>query len=187
MSKPGMAAFPYVLPLPENWSELNHGITTREYFAARAPAEPAKWFEPVLQGTPPAPWKTFKERMHEEREKYQGDKRYLYANDPDIVAARINEECNAHEAELKKWNDERIRQTLIQWPWAWADAVLAAGAGDTTMPEKHKVAVFLLAAAREIIGSAHSADYNQPLPDWKTAADDWCEAFREFIKKGGPS
>jgi len=34
---------------------------------------------------------------------------------------------NAHWDQVRAWNDERVRQFHVQWPWAYADAVLAAG------------------------------------------------------------
>ena len=60
-------------PVP-NDDAAAEGITVREYFAARAPAEPQPWFAPNMTGQP--------------------------------------------EAEFH-------RQRYIQWPFAWADAVLA--------------------------------------------------------------
>lgn len=40
---------------------------------------------------------------------------------PDIVD---KEWMNSKEIEA--WDDEKARQKLIQWPWVWADAMLAA-------------------------------------------------------------
>lgn len=77
--------------------KLQNGVTIREYFAARAPAKPANWFEPKMI---PAP-----------------DLQMLM-------------DVELFEKATHKWRIEYKKQAAIQWPWAWADAVLAAGEED---------------------------------------------------------
>mgnify|MGYP003638878919 CR=1 FL=1 len=73
------------------------GLTKREHFAARAPLEPQDWFEPSLTERPVLP--------------------------PEGTYG--NKERNEHKAEMCDWLAEADKQHLIQWPAAWADAMLA--------------------------------------------------------------
>jgi hypothetical protein len=75
-------------------------MTMREYFAARAPAEIAGWFEPKVPPEPEHPTEPL------------GDQ----------PAAR-----EKFASEDFDWRRNREIQRTAQWPWAWADAVLAAG------------------------------------------------------------
>lgn len=92
------------------------GLTIREYFAARAPLEPQFWFMPTMPTPcPDNVWRS------EDGSKYyptqylaeqaEGEDGYLDAN------AEV----------IRNWQREQRKQLLIQWPWAWADAVLEAG------------------------------------------------------------
>lgn len=90
----------------------HEGMSTRAYFAAHAPAEPAAWFQP--KGLPPRP------------------------ADPKVpefplTAAGRKQAEKFEEAVLKPWRRICDEWTLIcaeqraaQWPWAWADLVLGA-------------------------------------------------------------
>jgi len=74
------------------------GLTLREYFAAHAPAEPAKWFEAEIEPAPPIP-------------------------SGQLTPEQILEFKN----KTKDWRKKYGMRHSAQWPWAWADAVLAAG------------------------------------------------------------
>jgi len=78
------------------------GMSLRDYLAAHAPAEPQPWFEPVF--TTPIPkhpvWNGF--------DPY-GSKKLLMK----------------HETTLRQLGYEKEQARLAQWPYAWADALLA--------------------------------------------------------------
>lgn len=89
------------------------GLTIRDYFMAHAPAEPQPWFNPVMaHKRPPDNW--------------QGDDGKPYES-----ARQAESECgdcysNVNEADQDAWDAEHEKQRYIQWPAAWADAMLKA-------------------------------------------------------------
>ena len=97
-SEPENPAFPYVVP--EDWKELCHGITVREYFAAHAPAPP-DWFAPVVPKQPEP----------------------IYGVS-DAPGGRLQTLESVKQQQA--WDRNYLMQQVAQWPWAWADAVLAA-------------------------------------------------------------
>lgn len=94
-----------------------NGLTKRELFASMAPDEPQSWFEPVI---PPRP---------------QDDWRHSHSEWRFTSHSAAVEHCRNHGGspvnhalDAQKAHDADInRQRYIQWPWAWADAVLAQG------------------------------------------------------------
>lgn len=179
-STPANPAFPYVLQ--DGWGEYCRGITVREYFAARAPAEPAEWFVPIMvEAKPEVPPGRMPYNINNERE-------------AQAYAAKYH----AAKAAFDTWEMEQRKQRLIQWPWAWADAVLAA-AGAKASPtdaEALEVAVMLLESAYNIVGSVdqeRSGEVGQPAPpmfhgqtpQWRAAASNWFEALITFRKRRG--
>lgn len=90
------------------------GMTLRDYFIAHAPAEPQPWFQPVMPAECPPSLLMDEDRTTTypsafEAERACGD---CYVN--------VNNE--AQEA----WRKVRDKQRYVQWPAAWADAMLAA-------------------------------------------------------------
>lgn len=84
--------------------------TQRDYFIAHAPAEPRSWFKPVL---PPEPT-------------HPGPR-------PKIIGVQSTPETIAWGMALQKYEHlmalyakEVKKQTYIQWPIAWADALIDA-------------------------------------------------------------
>jgi hypothetical protein len=74
------------------------GMTLRDYFIAHAPDEP-KWSFPVNMPSPrPLP-------------------HY-------VAVGQYGEKC-VNGDEISEWDAEQKRQRYIQWPGAWADAMLA--------------------------------------------------------------
>jgi hypothetical protein len=75
-------------------------ISALDYFAAHAPDHPQPWFQPVM----PTP-------------------------EPDVFAykgaARTKEEIAQREAEALTWRLERDKQRWVQWPYAWAQQMIA--------------------------------------------------------------
>lgn len=78
--------------------EAQTGMTLRDYFATHAPAQPTWNFEPVMNTPRPVP------------QMVEGD--------------HDSAEC-VNKDEIESWNNERNKQWSIQWPWVWADAMLA--------------------------------------------------------------
>jgi hypothetical protein len=115
---------------PVEREEALHGLTKREYFAARAPVEQLWHFDPVLPS--PRPESIWRNR------------------DIDAVPANV--------VEIEKWEREAERQRAIQWPWVWADAVLAS-----TAP----AARGLLRAAKELLETIDSLETDCDWPAYE--------------------
>lgn len=112
--EPALTLTPPGVQLPE--------LTRLEYFAAMAPAEPQPWFTPVMPPRPEAPaWHYIKNPA-------------LQAEMKDVIRDGGEPETDegrawlAHYLEKKKaeenWSVEYQKQRFVQWPMAWAKAVL---------------------------------------------------------------
>jgi hypothetical protein len=73
-------------------------MTLRDYFAAHAPEIPASWFTPMRPPRPAPEW-------------------------PDGADRLDSEPINW--ADLYAWDRDSKRLTYVQWPYAWADAMIA--------------------------------------------------------------
>lgn len=118
-----------------------YGISTRAYFAAHAPAVPQDWFTPVMPARPtcpalPAyegPWtRELIDRARQWLNDSAGADLIAFmpetiTDDQRAAVAAFESALTEANAALKAWFVEREKQTCLQWPWAWADAVLAAG------------------------------------------------------------
>ncbi|ANI33826.1 hypothetical protein AA098_10170 [Pseudomonas sp. JY-Q] len=76
------------------------GMNLRDFFAAHAPSNPPAWFEPVMDSPEPA---------------FNG-----------VRDEETMEFITTNEDEIQAWKVERYKQQAIQWPYAWADLMLAA-------------------------------------------------------------
>ena len=96
------------------------GMSLRDYLAAHAPEAP-DWFQPTTPPKPKSVW------VHSEvpgmtydtpREALQACKEvHGYEND---------EEVSDQNAQARRaWEDMREKEKVLQWPYAYADAVLA--------------------------------------------------------------
>lgn len=123
--KDGGPAFPVIA---DTLSQvLGAGMSLRDYFIAHAPAEPQTWFEPTIAPRPDAPvWP--KDRTPEEGYELDGwNEGYLDIED--LTQPRIKSFAEAKKAYAKAlpaWEATRTRERYIQWPAAWADAMLKA-------------------------------------------------------------
>lgn len=75
------------------------GMSLRDYFAAKAPSIPFAWFDPVMEQPKP---------------EFRGTR------DSSGGFSETN------EVEISAWKLEYYKQQCIQWPYAWADLMLAA-------------------------------------------------------------
>lgn len=109
------------------------GMSMREYFAAHAPAEPQPWFEPTMLTPRPMRPKAPSDRIAKvlgESLNAGADPTRDWVQPPlsdaewHLLQAYEQNLSNWH-GETDKWDRERARERYIQWPWAWADAVLA--------------------------------------------------------------
>lgn len=103
---------------------LSDGVTLRDYFIAHAPAEPQPWFQPVMPPKPSLPCIT---ELSDEDAKGWRAERPEFAPErcsPELLdfAERMQKSMNA----CADWDREQQRQRYIQWPAAWADAMLEA-------------------------------------------------------------
>jgi hypothetical protein len=135
-------------------SIINEGVEVRRTFALHAPRRIPDWFEPIMSApepqpppNPALPVAVFGDDIGKQNyifnmlrswiddPIYDLD-RIVAPSDPDLAALveaarpalRAFQEAveayrDAHRVWLADWN----RQTVAQWPWAWADLVLAAG------------------------------------------------------------
>jgi hypothetical protein len=72
------------------------GMSLRDYFAAHAPFNPHDWFKPKMQTQRPTP----------------------------IYEEHSGREFTKNLNELYDYDVEVSRQKYIQWPYAWADAMI---------------------------------------------------------------
>lgn len=100
-----------------------------DYFAARAPAEPQPWFDPVI---PPCPalraWNEFRVSVESDEAKAELDL-YFDEDQGDLVTKEAQAWMTAYQAEKeaqREWQSCRVKQRYVQWPWAWASEVLKA-------------------------------------------------------------
>lgn len=104
------------------------GLTLRDYFIAHAPVRPQGWFDPVM---PPKPEIPQPPSDLTEEEKLELDGLHDWLDEEDIehprVLAFLAARKQANEA-LFKWRQDYDKQHCIQWPAAWADAMLKARA-----------------------------------------------------------
>ncbi len=91
---------------------LPEGRTLRDYFIAHAPAEPQGWFQP---------------RMPEEPlKKFGGDNGVEYSTFREAKEAGSSSFTQLNVEETENWKREFDKQRYVQWPLAWADAILEA-------------------------------------------------------------
>lgn len=105
-------------------NRLASALTVREYFMAHAPETPQAWFKPQM---PPKPAEIPKPNEANTAARPEALKWVSGQTQPQTGAglAWVAE----YEAALKVWADweaEHAAQTFIQWPAAWADAVMAS-------------------------------------------------------------
>ena len=101
-------------PLGEQFAYPNRhtlGVSLRDYFAAHAPEEPQPWFSPVMSSARPMPT-------------YDHD----HPNGPYCRMTKCDCGGITNLAEMRAWDMARDRERLVQWPYAWADAMLEARA-----------------------------------------------------------
>jgi hypothetical protein len=128
-----MRAFPLYVPTPERGdaSEVNEGMTLRDYFAAHAPLEQWPHYEAQL---PPRPKEPMTEIIGNDGEApTPAQARYLndWRSDPNFEPDKYPQFSNwiaawlAYWPALHDWHEERKKQRLIQWPYFYADTILA--------------------------------------------------------------
>jgi len=104
------------------------GMPRRDYFIAHAPAEPWSWFVPDTPAPPCLParpdTKTFTPAERDEFLQWRSAPEFqsTHLTEPRILRyagelAGYNKDANAHRIEYEK-------QLRLQWPVAWADAML---------------------------------------------------------------
>lgn len=106
------------------------GMSLRDYFIAHAPVEPQPWFRPVLGSTEPPKLPPFPELPENERRKDYAKEYWQHLMltelaDCPVLLAWV-EQSRAAQKAILAWNAEAAKQTLVQWPAAWADEMLKA-------------------------------------------------------------
>lgn len=110
-------------------SDTTVQLSLREQLAVHAPSTPEGWFKPVI---PPEP------KRDSKWEWCDGCKA-----DADCTHTGDCDKLRAFNVALSDWKDLRDKQRVIQWPWAWADAVISArnAAKSPTQSQIKEVAV----------------------------------------------
>lgn len=135
-------------PVQDAASWQGHGMTLRDYFAAHAPAEPQPWFTPVMPPMPkPDPaWKLCGVCC--------GGGECLGWTPCD--KAKIV----AFNAADNEWQSDQIKQRYVQWPYAWADALLAVREAQTHAAGQ--INKELLAAAKKVLANLNERIADAP-------------------------
>lgn len=105
------------------------GLSLRDWFIAHAPAEPQAWFAPTVPPKPELPDR-FKELSEEDRRELERLDEFpvsVIAEEEgnEAVRAFCQRKSEAFDAQ-QAWEAELKKQRYIQWPVAWAEAVLKA-------------------------------------------------------------
>lgn len=108
------------------------GMSLRDYFIAHAPIEPWPGFEPEMRAKPTAP--RLEPKGNNGEVPNDDDKKRLHSwrHDPcfdfeDMNLPQFSAWCNSwieHWAALPKWDNDYEAQRYMQWPCAFADAML---------------------------------------------------------------
>ena len=101
------------------------GMTLRDYFAARAPAEPQLWFQPTMPGPRPD-YPDFRALSKDDQDFWRHGGGIHEIASPAMVAYAAAR--NETEKLQRAFDVEREKQRLIQWPYAWADEQIKARA-----------------------------------------------------------
>lgn len=102
------------------------GMTMRQYFAANAPAEPQAWFQPTIPTARPEIPKLAS--IADTRTRDDVRVAMEAGVDPETPeAAEWLEQHNQAYRDRDAWDCDARKERALQWPWAWADAVLARG------------------------------------------------------------
>lgn len=102
------------------------GLAARDYFIAHAPAEPQPWFKPVMRSRPIAPTRPA-DFTPAERNEISGRGDYIDTEDMlEPRAKAYSAAMDVFEKALRVYNAELEKQRYVQWPAAWADAMLIA-------------------------------------------------------------
>lgn len=103
----------------------SQGMTLRDYFMAHAPHEPQRWFEPRM---PPEPVKpSYPDNLTQnERDEITGHEEWIDIRE--MTQQRAIDYCTRlekYQREKASWDVDYAKKRFIQWPAAWADAMLA--------------------------------------------------------------
>jgi hypothetical protein len=107
------------------------GMSLRDYFIAHAPVEPQRWFRPVLP-TPETPLPTFATMYPDETdEEFRALKHFDsdFMDPKDVKEERVRNYLFQKNEQRKRQSEYRQmaeRELYVQWPAAWADAMLKA-------------------------------------------------------------
>lgn len=102
------------------------GISIRDYFMAHAPAEPHSWFTPVMPPKPELP-DPDRELSADDAKEWRRLDEFAEEEGNERIKAFCQRRSAAFD-ERRAWEKERDKQRFVQWPAAWADAMLKARA-----------------------------------------------------------
>jgi hypothetical protein len=93
---------------------------------AHAPAEPQKWFKPILPPQPVVPLiaDIDDDDLRADLHDWSSDQGQPQTPEGIAWVENYNRQYEAHLA----WIGDQVKQKYVQWPAAWADAVIASGA-----------------------------------------------------------
>ena len=116
-------AFPQSLQAG-NLANSTGGLMLRDYFIANAPAEPQPWFHPVMISERPVFPELPDDMSAAEKEDWRAYREeYASLCMPRLIAYEAQKTQASKDGAA--WDREYTKQLYIQWPAAWADAMLA--------------------------------------------------------------
>lgn len=99
-------------------------VSRLDYFMAHAPAEPQPWFQPSMPPAP-EPFKSIDNQTDAERNELDGYGDWLalkHLKEPRVI--QYVTAMDAYNKARQAWEVEHKKQRYIQWPRAWALAVM---------------------------------------------------------------
>jgi hypothetical protein len=112
----------------KNGDGLHHhshlGLTLRQYLIAHAPHKPQRWFEPAFQPKP-GPFVGPEVSDQQKHEAFRLQHGYIDRASVSTESAAYSDFTTASLKEITEWTIARDKARYLQWPAAWADAILA--------------------------------------------------------------
>ena len=96
------------------YMENGAGMSLRDWFAGQAPSEPQSWFSPVLLERPPDAWRVGERICTNHNYALEWAREHGGFVRNDNADAQV-----AYDRDIEK-------QRFVQWPYAWADAMISA-------------------------------------------------------------
>ncbi|MGF6633562.1 hypothetical protein [Paraburkholderia sp. MM6662-R1] len=110
---------------PVEWiNKIDSGMTLRDYFAVRAPADIPEWFKYVPATPRPAVSIPHESLTPEQYKEWDGLGDWLDESDASPEVNAFDEKYESERAALEAWDAEQRVARYYAWRWAYADSML---------------------------------------------------------------